>query len=258
MHKKRKSLLIPLIFIVVTVATLLKLGWWQLEQKQRKEALIARIEQRAGAPARFTSVAELVSQNTSVDDLDYTPISLNGHFIHESEVAVFTNREMGSAQFAGPGYDILTAFQDTSGGIILVNRGFVPQDFRAIKSRALGQTIGEVKITGLIRKPERHSYVDVPDRPERNEFAVRDPKTIIAFKLSDAQKNDAQKNNGSLIDSFYIDLRTPVPDGLLPSPNKTSVSIPNRHLEYVITWWGLALVFIGMFGVFVRQHRLAV
>ncbi len=249
LHSYRK-ILVPFLTMIAVVTLLFKLGWWQLEQKQRKELIVARIEQRAGAAPLNTSVAELAVHNSPVDDLDYTPVALKGRFIHESEVAVFTNRELGSSKHAGPGYDILTLFEDQKNGLVLINRGFVPQQFRQSQNRPLGEIKGNIQITGLIRKPERHSYVDVPDRPDRSEFAVRDPKIIIAAKLTEEQKQSASL----FIDDFYIDLRTPVPEGELPSPNKTTVNLPNRHLEYVITWWGLALVFIGMFGVFLRQR----
>ena len=250
MYYKHKTILLPFVFVLITVGILVKLGFWQLEQKQRKEAIITRIEQRAGTEPLVINVKELAAQNKSVDDLDYTSVTLTGRFLHDSEIAIFTNREMGSGQFAGPGYDILTLFKDKTGGLILVNRGFVPQDFRHSKSRLSGQVQGDIKITGLIRKPERHSYVDVSDRPDRGEFAVRDPKIIVEFKLTHEQK----QLEAPVISDFYIDLRAPAPEGSLPSPNKTNVNIPNRHLEYVITWWGLALVFTGMFGVFVRQR----
>jgi surfeit locus 1 family protein len=250
MQKKLKSLLVPFLFMLIAVPILLKLGWWQWEQKTRKEVLITRIESRASVTPRTTSISELVASNTPIDDLDYTPISLTGKFLHEFEVATFTNRQEGSDKYAGPGYDILTLFAGKDGGTILVNRGFVPQNSRSISTRLQGQMQGEIIITGLIRKPERRSYIDVPDMPERNEFAIRDPKAIITAKLNPERKTQLMP----IIDSFYLDLRSPMPDGGLPSPNKTSVNIPNRHMEYVITWWGLALVFIGMFGVFVAQH----
>ncbi len=250
MLKKYKNLIIPIVFMLIAVPTLLKLGWWQWEQKTRKEVLIARIESRANAAPRAVSIQDLANANTSIDDLDYSPITLTGHFLHELEVVTFTNRQEGSAQYAGPGYDVLTPFKDHNGGIILVNRGFVPQNSRPSQSRLKGQIQGNITLTGLIRKPERRSYIDVPDRPDRNEFAIRDPKTIIAAKLTPERKTQLTP----VIDSFYIDFRTPEPEGGLPSPNKTSVNIPNKHMEYVITWWGLALVFIGMFGVWLRQY----
>jgi surfeit locus 1 family protein len=250
MLKKRKSLIIPIVFMLISVATLLKLGWWQWEQKTRKEDLIARIESRANANPRAVNIAELARSSASIDELDYTPISLTGRFLHEFEVATFTNRQEGTAKYAGPGYDILTLFAGKEGGILLVNRGFVPQNLRPASTRLQGQSSEEITLTGLIRKPERRSYIDVPDLLERSEFAIRDPKAIIAAKLS----NEFKQQYAPIIDSFYVDLRSPAPKGELPSPNKTSVNIPNKHLEYVITWWGLALVFIAMFGVFVAQH----
>ena len=42
---------------------------------------------------------------------------------------------------------------------------------------------------------------------------------------------------------FYIDQEAPVPPGGVPLPGKLSVELPDNHLQYAITWFGLALGF---------------
>ena len=42
---------------------------------------------------------------------------------------------------------------------------------------------------------------------------------------------------------------------LVPAPIPTD--IPNRHLEYALTWFGLAVTLVAIFGVFVWTRRRA-
>ncbi len=38
----------------------------------------------------------------------------------------------------------------------------------------------------------------------------------------------------------------------LPAPGKLKPNLPNNHLQYAITWFGLAAVLAGVFAVFAR------
>ena len=43
--------------------------------------------------------------------------------------------------------------------------------------------------------------------------------------------------------------RAPVPPGGLAQPGKLVVELPDNHLQYAVTWFGLALVLVGVFVV---------
>ncbi len=254
MATPRKSLVLPILMMLVALPTLIALGVWQWQRKAEKEMLITRIEQRANAPARAVLLTELVKSGATADDLDFTPVTLKGRFLHESEVRTFTNLAEEPRRFGGPGYDIITLFAADGGGYVLVDRGFVPPERRMPDTRKAGQVEEAITITGLIRRPERRSYLDVPDRPDRNEFAIRDPKAILAANFAAKLSSEELEKLAPVIDSYYIDMRGPAPDGGLPQPGRTVFNIPNSHLQYALTWWGLAIVFIGMFGLFLRQQ----
>ena len=53
---------------------------------------------------------------------------------------------------------------------------------------------------------------------------------------------------------FYIDQEAPVPSGGLPNPGKMTVKLPNNHLQYAVTWFGLALTLIGVTGFWLRSR----
>ncbi len=51
--------------------------------------------------------------------------------------------------------------------------------------------------------------------------------------------------------SFWIDADAqPEPPGGLPRGGVTRLDLPNRHLQYALTWYGLALTLIGVYGAF--------
>ena len=249
MVRARKSLVVPVAMMIVALPTLIGLGVWQWQRLGEKRAQLDRIEARTVAAPQAISVLSLVSSKQPVDQLDYMPVRLSGRFLHESEAHVFTNlADPPAGSFGGPGYDVLTLFAGSGGGLVLVDRGFVPPERRNATTRPDGQIEGATEITGFIRRPERRTYLDAADNPAINYFSIRDPKAIIAAKLSAS----ALAALGPVGDAFYIDQTAPVPKGGLPQPNQLQVNIPNNHLQYALTWWGLALVFAVMFVLFLR------
>ena len=61
----------------------------------------------------------------------------------------------------------------------------------------------------------------------------------------------AQAEKWGMVAPFYIDQESPVPAGGLPLPGKVVVNLPNNHLQYAITWFGLALGLAGVYAVWV-------
>ena len=53
---------------------------------------------------------------------------------------------------------------------------------------------------------------------------------------------------------FWIDL-DPVPNATgWPRPGQTRFAIPNNHLGYAVTWFGLALTLVAVFGAWARRR----
>ena len=51
---------------------------------------------------------------------------------------------------------------------------------------------------------------------------------------------------------FFIDQEAPEPPGGLPRPGRIRSNLPNNHLQYALTWYGLALVLVVVFVVWAR------
>jgi len=245
---RSRSLILPIAMMAVAMPVLVGLGIWQWHRLGEKLALVERIEQRSQAAPRAVHLKDLLDGAVSVDELEYAPVSLQGRFLDAHEAAVFTNLDQPVGPFGGPGYDILALFEAEGGGHLLVNRGFVPDRFKSPASRADARIENDITLTAYVRKPERRTYLDLADEPAKNVFFLHDPHAILTETLSAEER----LRLSPLADAFYLQLQKPVPPGGLPQPLPLQLNIPNNHLQYALTWWGLALVFAIMFAVFLQ------
>ncbi len=55
---------------------------------------------------------------------------------------------------------------------------------------------------------------------------------------------------------FVSQRALPTSLGGLPKPGALKVSLPNDHLGYALTWFGLALVLVAVFGFWARGRPL--
>ena len=239
MTTRLRSLLAPVLLTLVMGAVLIGLGAWQLQRLAWKNAIVARIETRTRAPAQPLPPPSAWA-DLKADNYEYRRVTLEGTFDHAKEARVFR----GTA--AGPGYFVLTPLRLTSGGTVIVNRGFVPMDRADPASRQEGEVTGPVRVTGLMRSPEPRNTFTPADNPGAGRYFTRDAALIAAhFGLRDAAP-------------FSVDAdASPVPGGL-PRGGTTEVSIPNNHLSYALTWFGLAAGLFGVFATFAwRRLRAA-
>ncbi len=238
----REGIVFPAVFTGISLVILVALGAWQMHRRAEKLGLIAAIDTRSkAAPASAPVVADWASFDPAVDA--YRAVRARGTFRHDSEAHVFFSIPQPKSGIGGPGYLILTPFLLETGGIALVNRGFVPADRKDAASRAEGQTPGEVTIEGLLRGPEARGAFAGADDIAKNIFFVRDPAAIARAKGMDK------------VAPYIIDVVAPVPSGGLPQPGATQIAIPNNHLQYAMTWWSLAGILAIIFALYARSRR---
>jgi len=238
--KKRRSWLGLLIPAVLAFAVLVALGTWQIERKAWKEELIATLTERLAAPASALPAPSTWPSLDQASD-EYRRVKFSATFDHGKESLVYGAASSFRPDVAGPGYWIFTPARLADGGFVIVNRGFVPQRRQDATSRAEGQIAGAVEIVGAMRWPEARHWFSPVDDPARNLWFVRDPLAIA----------DAKGLNQRLrpVAPFYVEQESPIPPGGLPQPGKIAVSLANNHLQYAVTWYGLALVLVVVFVV---------
>ena len=233
-----RKLALPFALALAMFALLCGLGLWQLERLAWKETLLARIRDRvAAAPAALPS--QDAWAGLAPDAYDYRHVAAHGTYDHAREALVFRGSGDGKPGGAGPGYLVLTPLQLSGGGTVIVNRGFVPLAKKDPAARAAGQIAGEVAVAGLMRPPEPRNPFTPADNPAAGEWYTRDPVLIAAhFGLGGAAP-------------FTLDAdAAPAPPGGLPQGGATVTDVPNNHLSYALTWFGLALGLAGVFAAF--------
>jgi len=231
--------------MLALVAGCLALGTWQVQRLAEKEALIAAVDTRLTAPPVPVPAATQWA-GLDLDALNFQPVTLTGSYRFNQTVTVFTSLGEARGTYSGPGYWVVTPFVLADGGTVFVNRGFVPADRQeAAAMTGLPDGDGETTITGLLR-PAEHAGLFVPeaDMSSRVEW-VRDPERLA--KMVDPAL--------APFAPFYVDLPAG-PAGQLPQGGETVVSFPNNHLGYAMTWYGFAIIGVGMLGFWLwRQAR---
>lgn len=219
----RRRVLFVLVVGAAGLALLLALGAWQLRRLAWKEGILAGIAARMDAP--LAALPEAPEEGRD----EYRLLTVSGE-IGPGEIRVLASR-----RDSGPGVLVIAPLVLADGRRILLERGFVPEA-RAGETRAGGP----VTVTGNLLWPDdRTSWTPAPDRA-RNLWFARDVAAMA----------------GALgTEPVLLVARTPTGEGILPVP--VSVSIPNDHLEYALTWFGLAAVWAGMLVLWLRRTAAA-
>lgn len=213
------------------LAALIALGAWQVHRLAWKEGLIAEIQARvASAPRPLDDIFR------AEEDRDYWPVTVTGAFLHSGERHFF-------ATFQGEaGYYVYTPLDRGGHDYVFVNRGFVPYDRKDAATRAAGQVEGPVAITGLARNAlaEKPGYF-VPD----NDVA----KDIFYWKDLRAMAASAGLPADAKVLGVFVDAGPAPNPGGLPVGGVTLIDLPNNHLQYAVTWFGLAAVLVVIVGL---------
>jgi surfeit locus 1 family protein len=238
-NMRSRGLVVPSVAALMGLAVLIALGTWQLERKAWKEALIATLAERvAQAPADLP--ARDTWERLDAGEMEFRRVTFRGEFLNDAEALVYTAGSSLRSDVAGPGYWVFTPARLPAGGIVVVNRGFVPEGRQDPQTRAEGQVTGPIDIVGAMRWPEASGLFTPAGEAGKNIWFARDHVTIAAAK------------NWGPVAPFFIDQEAPPPPGGLPKVGKIAPNLPNNHLQYALTWYGLALVLVVVFLIWAR------
>lgn len=197
------------------------LGAWQVSRLAWKREVIATIEARLAAPA----IAAPAFDRWNAGDA-YTRVAIEGAFLPDRSVFVQAVTERG------PGWWVMTPLKADI-GLVWVNRGFVPAELRAAFSRRT-ETPSLVRLTGLLRASEPKGAFLRRNAPRDGRWFSRD---VQAMTL--AQQLDPP------VAPYFIDAGASANTEPYPVGGLTVVRLPNNHLVYALTWFGLCLLSIA-------------
>lgn len=219
--------------VLAAMAVLVSLGTWQVQRLQWKEALLARIEDRLDAEPAALEEIERVWNETG--DVEYRPVRVSGTFDHAAEQHFLATHQGQS------GWYVYTPLQLPDGRSLIVNRGFVPYDLKDPAARDWQEPAGTVEFTALARDPlfEKPGWIVPDNAPADN---------LWYWKDFDAMRRAMGLDSEATL-PFFVDIRSvESKSNPLPVPGVTRVRLPNNHLQYAVTWYGLALALAAVAG----------
>lgn len=235
-----RALALPLAMTLIGLVVLLGLGKWQLDRRDWKLGVINRIEARVhDEPISLTTARQHWAKD---EDIDYYRVLLVGRFLHDQERHLYT-------VFDGQGgWRVITPLETAKSEIVLVDRGFVPEGLKDPSQRLPGQIQGTVELVGLARGSETQSWFTPDNDAAANRWFWRDVPGLVAALPADLAARAVP---------FIVEAEAaPVP-GNWPRGGVTRLQIPNRHLEYALTWFGLAAALLAVFAIYARNRLIA-
>ncbi|MAW79766.1 MAG: hypothetical protein CMI63_05975 [Parvularcula sp.] len=220
---------------VFALAILIALGFWQVRRLEWKQGLIAQVETRVNAdPIPF---AEAMRRAEAGENMEYTPVTISGRIDRDRVARVFGTYD------GEPGVYVFSPIAGPSGEDVFVNEGFAPQTETGAVADLPDDE--ETTVTGLFRYAEQPTPPASWFQPEGKSagglWFVRDPAMFAAETGADAAPY--------YIDRFAVDGRD------WPKGGTTRLDFNNRHLEYALTWFGLAATLIGVWIAFSLKKR---
>ena len=224
--KNFKPGLLPTLITVPCVIILLALTVWQINRYSWKINLIDTINsQLAEAPV------PLPSGDIVPEEWQYRRVKLTGSFDHSKEIHLFAHADPGR-----PGFQIITPFvRPAEGDVVLVNRGWVPEDKKEPSSRPQGQITGEITVTGVVRKPWGKAWSFMPE-------SNAESNVWLYGELGEMADHLKMK-----VAPVFVELDASDVPGGLPIGGQTRISLPNNHIQYAFTWFGLAIAMVVIF-----------
>ncbi len=203
-----------LIFGLVGTSILMSLGLWQLQRMNWKAGILAEIDARLAEPP----VALPIASDPVADK--YLQVEVTGVIV-ENELHVLTFGD------GGPGFRVIAPMVLQDGRRILVDRGFLPETEKDVLRKG-----GAVTAVGsLVWPQETDKYVPDPNL-EKNIWFARDVNLMAETLETEHVMLAISRSTNN--------------DGI--TPQRVSINISNRHLEYVMTWFSLAAIWVGMTG----------
>lgn len=237
------------------------LGFWQWQRRSEKAAFIAALSRAIESPAepyRATTPA-------------WRRVTLEGRYLNQHAAYVRTSRPApksgarGEMPTSGFGVFVMVPFvyRDCAAdgacrlANVYVNRGFLPTPPDG-RLPAHARPDEPVTITGIVRPAEVPGLFQPGNDPARKVWFHRSVAEM-AWMAGLPAAQDAKAAEAAF--PIFIDREAGPSEAAPPfglEAKALLATIPDNHLQYALTWWGLALTNVVALGVFLRSRRRGV
>ncbi len=221
------------LFTLIGLGILIALGNWQLQRLGWKQDLIETTQARLSqSPVPLRDL----EHSAKMGELDWQRIVVEGEF--EGKEVHFYRRNAGK-----PGYYILSQLRRENGQLLLVARGFLPLEKKSERLGRPDDEIAKSRVEGVVQPFQPRALFLPENNPAENEWYYLSLEQLAEWTGST-----------NLAPYFVVDQERADP-GL--EPIEIDVNLPNNHLGYAITWFGLAAALLAVYvGYHVSEGRL--
>lgn len=219
--------------VAPALAVLIALGVWQLQRREWKHELIARIDAQIAAGPR-----DLVEVLTGpADDQPYAHVEADGRVDPAKAVHLFSPTTEGAS------YRVIAPLDYGEGHVILVDLGSISEAEKAALATPVPKTAaGRVHAEGILRPSDPPGWFDAAPDTGANRWYARDvPAMAAALGVPQAPP-------------FILQSETPN-DGGLPHPVPFRPDLPDNHLAYAVTWFSFALILLVIYALMSRRPK---
>jgi len=236
---RRRFPVVLTIAAAVAFAILCGLGTWQWQRLQWKRDLIERIaEGQARPPA---PLADVLSRADAGEDVEFTRVAVDCLQPAFSAPTVYLLSPRAGRIVWRP---ITPCRIDAAGfTVIAVDRGAADLETMEAPELALPPVR---HVTGVLRRPAARTFMQ-----RIHTYAENDQ---IGYQHRDSALAAVRRNTGAKAPDYMLvaEREAPPPPGVTPAPLPTAIS--NRHLEYVITWFGLAAALAAVYAAMLMKR----
>jgi surfeit locus 1 family protein len=197
---------------LIAFCILMVLGGWQVQRLHWKEALLARIAER--------SVAAPITLSKIPKDAEFTRVGVDCPGLTSADFV-----EQYAIRDGQAGVRLLSLCEIAGGPKILVDRGFV---LDTVSTRPpVAASTAPVHVVGVLRPSVKAGAVT--PKPKGKFFYSRDAAAM-----------GRALGAPNVFDYVLIAETATNPDWKAMAPAPLPAEITNRHMEYALTWFGLA------------------
>lgn len=218
------------VLVVVGVVLFVNLGFWQLRRADEKRQIEAAYAQ--GQESTVTL------ERANLDALPrYQKVRARGRYRAERQILL---DNMPSAE-GRPGYRVLTPFELEGGGVVLVDRGWIPLVNRQTDQPDIGVDENPREVSGTL------------DELPRPGLRVGDPAAEPADKwpllLNFPTREMIERALGTRVGKHIVLLDAAAPDGYQRQWQRLTQLSPERHVGYAVQWFAFAFVAVVLYVV---------
>jgi surfeit locus 1 family protein len=232
-----RSWILATLLVFVGTAFCIRMGIWQLDRLKQRRAFNTQVE--------TMRAMEMLDLNQSIpaaiSTMEWRAVTVTGEYDFEHQVTL--RNQFNGAEY---GYHLITPLR-FSGGVVLVNRGFIPADGNAAPSdwRKYDEA-GQVTVTGQIRlgqqKPAfggvadvESSHLDVWNNLDVNRIVAQSPYSMLPVFI---QPNEIEG------------------DDIPPIPFQPEVELTEGpHFGYALQWFSFAAILFFGYPFYLRKQK---